>query len=286
MRKIKIEKICDTITTLFIKSNCVLPNSNSKKLNDLSEKTKGNSKYAMDMILKNCEIAKNENIPLCQDTGIAEIFMFVGQDVFIDFSSKKFECMDEAVNKAVENAYEKGYFRKSVVNPLSRKNNGKNIPGILHIEYIKGDKIKIYAVPKGFGCENMSALKMFNPTVSFDEIADFIIERIKFAGPNPCPPVTVGVGIGGTSEKAMLLAKMALSDIKQNVNVKLDKDAVEYIKKRVLAKTKNLNIGPLGFGGENTVLNLNINTFPTHIAGLPCAVVFSCWCNRWAKAEV
>jgi fumarate hydratase subunit alpha len=286
MRKIKINIIQNKIKESLVKANFILPKKISDSINSAYKKCIGEEKYSLNLILKNCDIAKKEKYPLCQDTGLVEIFLFIGQDVFIDFSNTKYKTIYEALNDVVRDVYQNEYLRKSVVTPITRKNNGKNIPAVTHIEFVKGDKIEFFVVPKGFGCENMSVVKMFNPTVDIKNIIDFIIQTVKNAGPNPCPPIFLGVGIGGTVEKSVLLAKMAGIGIDIKTNDKIENKIVSNMEKEILNKINKLNIGALGCGGKNSALNVKINTYPTHIAGLPVAVTFSCWCNRFCSGIV
>ncbi|MFC1546690.1 fumarate hydratase [bacterium] len=286
MRRINLNKIKDSTKSAFLEANIVLSKSTLMQIKKFHKTSNAKSKRALDMILENCAIAKHEKIPLCQDTGMAEIFAFIGQDVFIDCSSSSYNTFADAVNKGVSEAYKEGFFRKSIVTPLTRENNNKNIPAVIYTEYVKGDSIEIYAVPKGFGCENRSILKMFNPTVSSEDIVDFIFNAVKDAGPNACPPMFIGIGIGGTSEKAVLISKLALLNKSISKVTKKEKVIIEKIKKDVLKKSNTLDIGPLGFGGKPLIFDVNINTYPTHIAGLPVAVTFSCWCNRWNRIKI
>ena len=287
MRNIKVNQISADIKNKIISSNLELEYTVSDKIShayrvEKSEKTKNLLKHIID----NCSIAKTQNLPMCQDTGMLEIFVRIGTDVFLDFSDTKFKDIYEFLDSIVEEAYRDGYFRKSVVSALTRKNTKTNTPSVVHIEYFPGDKLEIYVVPKGFGCENMSTLKMFNPTALSSEIVDFIIERVKNAGPNPCPPMFLGIGIGGTSEKAMILAKKAqfgLIEIDSDVD---EKKIIEEMKNEIIRRANELNIGVFGLGGNWTVLDVNINVLPTHIAGLPVAVSFSCWCNRYKKVVI
>ncbi|MFC1566856.1 fumarate hydratase [bacterium] len=278
MKQISSKIIYQKVFEAVQKSNLILPKKVTMKLDAAYKTEKGLSKRLLGLILENIKIAKNEKLPLCQDTGMLEVFVYIGEDV-------KVKSLDDIINNAAADAYKKSYFRRSVVTPLTRKNNNKNIPAVIHTKIVKGDKLTIYVMPKGFGCENMALLKMFNPTTNLNEIIDFIVEHVKFAGPNPCPPIFLGIGIGGTMEKAAFMSKEALLGI-ENKTDKDEKKLIEKMKKDIIHKCNKLNIGTLGFGGKNTVLDININTFPTHIAGLPVAVSISCWCNRFVKVVI
>ena len=283
MRIITPDILADEIYKNVIAANLKLEANIFDKIKNSVAIENENSQKSLNYILKNCEIAKKQNLPMCQDTGILEIFVRIGSEVFLDFTHCQQKNIYDFLNNRVDKAYADGYFRKSIVSALTRKNTQTNTPAVIHIEFIDGDGLEIYIVPKGFGCENMSSLKMFNPTATSDEIINFVVEKVKEAGPNPCPPMFLGIGIGGTSEKAMILAKEAqFGLIRKDVSDE-ENEILKYMKQEILKKANELNIGPLGLGGKNTVLDLNINIFPTHIAGLPVAISFSCWCNRYRK---
>jgi fumarate hydratase subunit alpha len=285
MRVITPDFLYDSIYKNVISVNLRLDDKVVSKIKNSVENETENSKKFLNYIIKNCEIAKEQNLPMCQDTGILEIFIRIGSEIFLDFSNCDQKNIYDFLNFIVAKAYTDGYFRKSIVSALTRENTQTNTPAIIHVEYIDGDKLEIYLVPKGFGSENMSVLKMFNPTATPDEIIDFVVSKIKDAGPNPCPPMFIGIGIGGTSEKAMLIAKEAQFGLTEHKILSDEKEQkiLKYMKEKILDKANELNIGPLGFGGKNTVFDVNINIFPTHIAGLPVAISFSCWCNRYKK---
>lgn len=282
MRVIKSNDVYDIIYENILNVNFFLEEKVLNKIKAARDLEEEKAKKRLDNIIKNCEIAGEKHLPLCQDTGMLEIFVRVGSDVFIDFSNSEQKNIYDFLNNISQKAYEDGYCRKSIVSALSRKNTKDNTPAVIHTEYIDGDTVEIYVVPKGFGCENMSSLKMFNPTATPDELVDFVVEKVNDAGPNPCPPIFLGIGIGGTSEKAVLLAKEAQFGLIHKVNSDEEK-IVDYLKKEILRKSNNLNLGPFALGGLTTVFDVNINVFPTHIAGLPVAVTFSCWCNRYKK---
>ena len=218
-------------------------------------------------------IAENENIPVCQDTGMAVVFLEIGQDVHIEGCA-----IEDAVNEGIRQGYSEGYLRKSVVgDPIMRENTNDNTPGIIHYEIVSGDKVKITVAPKGFGSENMSRVYMLKPSDGIDGVKNAIIETVKIAGPNTCPPVVIGVGIGGTFEKCTLLAKKALI---RDVNLHNSISYVSQLEDEMLAKINQLGIGPGGLGGSTTALGVNIEVYPTHIAGLPVAVNMCCHVNR------
>ena len=232
----------------------------------------------LDNIIENYQIAENEQVPICQDTGMACVFLEIGQDVHIVGGD-----LTEAVNEGVRRGYTNGYLRKSVVkDPVRRENTGDNTPAMLYTEIVPGENIKITVGPKGFGSENMSAIRMFKPSAGIEGIKDFILETVETAGPNPCPPMVVGVGIGGTFDKAALLAKKALM---RPVDSENEDPYYADLEKEMLEKINQLGIGPQGFGGKTTAIGLNIETMPTHIAGMPCAINISCHVTRH-KTEV
>ena len=222
---------------------------------------------------ENLQIAKEKSIPICQDTGMAVVFMKIGQEVHIAGRS-----LEDAVNEGIRQGYVEGYLRKSVVgDPIERINTEDNTPGVIHYEIVPGDKVEITVAPKGFGSENMSRVVMLKPADGLDGVKDVILETVKLAGPNACPPVVVGVGIGGTFEKCALLAKKALTRELGSHN------SIPYVKEleeEMLDKINALGIGPAGLGGSTTALGINIETYPTHIAGLPVAVNMCCHVNR------
>jgi fumarate hydratase subunit alpha len=224
-------------------------------------------------LLQNAEVSKETGVPMCQDTGMAIIFAEIGQDVH--FVSG---FIEDAINQGVREAYEEGYLRKSVVaHPLIRKNTGDNTPAIIHYEIVKGDKVKLIATAKGFGSENMSKIKMLNPSDGEIGILNFIVETVIMAGANPCPPIVVGVGIGGTMEKAAIMSKKALT---REIGTHSQDEKAKEIEDKALAMINKLNIGPQGFGGKTSAFAVNVDLFPTHIAGLPIAVNINCHASR------
>ena len=279
MREIQCSKITEVIRKLCIEANEHLPEDVKCAIKTARKEEDGEiAKGILDNIIENYEIADRENVPICQDTGMAVVFMEIGQDVHITGGD-----LTECVNEGVRQGYTDGYLRKSVVkDPIRRGNTGDNTPAILYTEIVPGEKIKITVGPKGFGSENMSRIMMFKPSAGLEGIKDFIIETVRFAGPNPCPPMVVGVGIGGTFDRCALLAKKALMRPLGSSN----KDPFYAdLEKELLLKINSLGIGPQGLGGRTTAIGLNIETFPTHIAGMPCAVNINCHVTRH-KTEV
>ena len=280
MREINVSEIENTIRDLCIKANIFLPKNLENCICEMADKeTSPAGKGVFDDLKANIKAAADENIPVCQDTGMAVIFAEVGQDVH--FVGGGFE---DAVNKGVSRGYTEGFLRCSVVgDPLERVNTGDNTPAVLHTRIVPGDKVKIDVCPKGFGSENMSALRMFTPSATFDDIVDFVVETASKAGSNPCPPMVLGVGIGGNFEQCAYLAKKALC---RDVAVRNQKELYAGLEKIMLDRINKLGIGPQGFGGKVTALCVNIEEAPTHIAGLPVAVNIGCHVTRHASAEL
>nr|WP_296044529.1 fumarate hydratase [uncultured Blautia sp.] len=279
MREIKASTITDVIERLCMEANQVLPQDIKDAISTCRSQEDGDIACGiLDNIIENYQIAENEQVPICQDTGMACVFLEIGQDVHITDGD-----LTEAVNEGVRRGYTKGYLRKSVVkDPVRRGNTGDNTPAMLYTEIVPGEQIKVTVGPKGFGSENMSAIRMFKPSAGIQGIKDFIIETVETAGPNPCPPMVVGVGIGGTFDKAALLAKKALM---RPVDTSNPDPYYADLEKEMLQKINELGIGPQGFGGRTTAIGLNIETMPTHIAGMPCAINISCHVTRH-KTEV
>lgn len=274
MREIAADEITSLVADMCIKSNCLLNEDIESAIKDgLTGETNPLAADILESILKNAEIARRDMVPICQDTGMAVFFLKLGQDVHITNGN-----LYDAINSGVRKGYGSGYLRKSVVSdPLRRKNTGDNTPAIIHTEIVPGDTLEITIAPKGFGSENMSAVKMLKPSDGLDGVIDFVTETVRKASGNPCPPIVVGVGIGGTMEKAALLSKQALlRDIREcnpdEFYAQLEADLLE--------KINSLDIGPQGYGGRTTALGVNIETFPTHIAGLPVAVNINCHVTR------
>lgn len=280
MREISIEKVVQAVEKLCIDSNYYLNNDLMEALKYACENEESEiGKNVMGQIIMNADIAKTQKLPVCQDTGMAVVFVDIGQDVRIIGGG-----ITEAINEGVRRGYQKGYLRKSVVSdPLIRENTGDNTPAVIHYNIIEGDLLKITVAPKGFGSENMSALKMLKPSDGLEGIKSFIIETVDKAGPNPCPPVVVGVGIGGTMEKAAYLAKKALL---RPIDRRSHIEHIGRLEKELLEDINKLGIGPAGLGGRMTALAVNVEVFPTHIAGLPVAVNMSCHATRHAEVVI
>ena len=280
MREINVSKITDAVCNMCISANCNLGSDIKTALEKgLSEENSQIAQTMLTDILKNAEIAKNESMPICQDTGMAIVFLKIGQDVHFVGGS-----LNDAINEGVRQGYKKGYLRKSVVaDPIRRGNTGDNTPAIIHTEITEGDKIEITLAPKGFGSENMSAIKMLKPSDGAEGIVNFVVDTVKSAGSNPCPPIVVGVGIGGSFEKAAFLAK---TELLRDIDEQNPDDFYAAMETELLEKINALGIGPQGFGGKTTALGVNIETFPTHIAGMPCAVNISCHVTRHTKVII
>ena len=269
MKTISANKIRNTVADLCIRANLFLRKDALAALKvAYSQEKNKRAKIILDAVIRNASMARRERLAICQDTGMPVVFLEVGQGVRILGNLKS------AINKGIELGYRKGYLRNSVIkDPLLRGKSAYQ-PAVIHTDIVRGNKLKITVLPKGFGCENKSQLIMFNPTVKIDEIKKFIIDAVKAAGPDACPPYVIGVGIGGTADYASLLAKKALLN-----NVGRDATKLE---KELLKRINELNIGPMGLGGKTTALAVNIKTYPTHIAGLPVAVNISCHALRSA----
>lgn len=280
MRKIDVSKVTEIIKNMCIEANYYLCDDIKLALKDFYEKEEWEiGKNILGKILENVDIAKNENVPICQDTGMACIFVDVGQEVCIIGGN-----LEDAINEGVKKGYTEGYLRKSVVkDPLNRINTKDNTPAIIYYNIVSGDKIKITVAPKGFGSENMSKIKMLKPADGVEGVKKFIIDTVKEAGPNPCPPIVVGVGIGGTFDKAAFLAKKALI---RSINVRNHDEYYKNLEIELLNSINKLGIGPQGFGGRTTALGVNIETYPTHIAGLPVAVNINCHVTRHITREI
>ncbi len=279
MREINVSQITEVIARLCVEANQDLPRDVKDALCGCRscEDWEG-ARDVLDKIIENYEIAQKERVPICQDTGMACVFLEIGQDAHLVGGN-----LAEAVDEGVRRGYEQGYLRKSVVkDPVRRGNTGDNTPAMLYTEIVPGDQVKITVGPKGFGSENMSAIRMFKPSAGLQGIKDFILETAEAAGPNPCPPMVLGVGIGGTFDKAALLAKKALM---RPLDVPNPDPFYADLEKEMLEKINGLGIGPQGFGGRTTAIGLNIETMPTHIAGMPCAINVSCHVTRH-KTEV
>lgn len=280
MKNIDFETIAETVKSMCIEANHFLTEDMKAALKDaqISEK----SPLGVDILKKleeNLSIAGEDMIPICQDTGMAVFFVELGQEVHIEGGS-----LTEAINEGVRRGYVEGYLRKSVVDdPLIRNNTKDNTPAIIHYDVVEGDKLRLTIAPKGFGSENMSRVFMLKPADGIEGVKEAILTAVKEAGPNACPPMVVGVGIGGTFEKCAILAKKALT---RPVNERSQIPYVKDLEIEMLQKINKLGIGPGGLGGTNTALAVNINTFPTHIAGLPVAVNICCHVNRHCVKEL
>ena len=276
IREIHVDKITENIKEMCIEANHFLTSDMDCRLKEAAqEETSALGKQILEQLQENLQIAGEDMIPICQDTGMAVVFLEIGQEVHFVGGA-----LEDAVNEGVRQGYIQGYLRKSVVNdPIIRENTKDNTPAIIHYSIVPGNQVKITVAPKGFGSENMSRIFMLKPADGIEGVKNAILTAVKDAGPNACPPMVVGVGIGGTFEKAAILAKQALT---RNVQ---EHSAIPYVKeleKEMLEKINQLGIGPGGLGGKTTALAVNINTYPTHIAGLPVAVNICCHVNRHA----
>lgn len=277
MREIAVSQIRDTVRELCLKANFELRKDVLKAVRSAYKKeTDTRAKNILKDIIENARIARDKKIAICQDTGMVSVFLDIGIDVRITGGN-----MESAINDGVRRAYDKGSLRKSVVDdPLLRNNTGTNTPCVIFTDIVDGDKVKITVAPKGFGSENKSRIRMFNPTSSIEEIKKFIIGVVKDAGPDACPPLVLGIGIGGTFEKAAYLAKKAITD---PIDKKNAKRHIAKLKKELEIEINALGIGPMGLGGKTTVFGVNILEYPTHIAGFPVAVNVSCHATRGAS---
>jgi fumarate hydratase subunit alpha len=280
LKEIAAVSITEKIRDMCIEANYLLPPDVSECIRSC-HKTEpwAPARDTLGKLIENMDIAEAEKMPLCQDTGIACVFLELGQDVHITGGS-----ISEAVNEGVRRGYSEGYLRKSVVgDPLRRKNTGDNTPAIITTDIVPGDDLVITVAPKGFGSENMSRLIMLPPAAGEKGVKDFVVETVRLAGPNPCPPIVIGVGIGGSFDRVALLAKKALM---RPVNRRHPDKYYSDMEAELLEKVNELGIGPQGFGGRTTALGLNIETHPTHIAGLPVAVNINCHVTRHVKATL
>lgn len=274
MREINVNAITDVVSQLCIKANKVLPSDLTALIAQSAEaETSAVACSVMNDLLLNLDAAKKLDIPVCQDCGMAVVFINIGQDVHFLGGD-----LEKAINEGVRRGYKEGFLRCSVVeDPLLRKNTGDNTPAVIHTRIVPGDKVEITVAPKGFGSENMSCLKMFTPAATREDIIEYVLDSIVKAGGNPCPPIVLGIGIGGDFEQCAYLAKKALC---RSVNVRNANEYYADMEKEILNLANSLNIGPQGFGGKTTALAVNIETAPTHIAGLPVAVNFGCHVTR------
>lgn len=280
MKQIHVSEISDAVEKLCIEANYDLGAdimTGFKKA--LQTESSPLGREVLERLIENAAIAHEERVPMCQDTGMAVVFAEVGQDVRVVGGS-----LTEALNEGVRRGYEKGFLRKSVVNdPFERVNTGDNTPAIIHYDIVPGDKIHITVAPKGFGSENMGALKMCKPSEGLEGAMNFVVETVDKAGGNPCPPIVVGVGVGGTMEKATFLAKKALTRTLGQPN---PEERLAKIEQELLERINKLGIGPQGFGGNTTALAVHLEVYPTHIAGMPVAVNINCHATRHQEATL
>ena len=280
MRRIHTDEITRNIKEMCIEANLILTKDMDEAVRRAAEKEKNPlGKQILGQLTENLDIAKDEQIPICQNTGMAVIFFKIGQDVHIEGKN-----ITEAINDGVRQGYEEAYLRKSVVkDPLIRENTKDNTPAIIHYEIISGENIEITVAPKGFGSENMSKVFMLKPADGEEGIKQAVLSAVKDAGPNACPPMVVGVGLGGDFEKAALLAKTALT---RDIHVRNSAPHIAKLEEELLQEINQLGIGPAGLGGSTTALALNIETYPTHIAGMPLAVNMCCHVNRHSRRTI
>ena len=278
MRIIEAGRVTQVVKKLCIEANCHLPQDMKDRIEACYDSEPWpQAREILERIMENYNIADSKDQPVCQDTGVACVFVKIGQEVYVEGS------LEEAIHQGVREGYTEGFLRKSVVrDPLDRVNTGDNTPAMIYYEIVPGDILEITVAPKGFGSENMSQVKMLRPSDGRQGVVDFVLKAVEDAGPNPCPPIVVGVGIGGTFDKAAFLAKKALM---RSVEQRHEKPFYAELEQELLEKINALGIGPQGFGGKTTALAVNIEEFPTHIAGLPVAVNINCHVTRH-KTEV
>lgn len=280
MRTINSEEIVKAVRDMCISATCHINSEIREAFEkgmaaERSEVAKGVFKN----LIENADIADRKEVPICQDTGMAVFFVEIGKEVFVEG-----DTITEAINKGVAKGYTEGYLRKSVVaDPLNRVNTKDNTPAVIYYDYVPGDKLKITFAPKGFGSENKGGLKMLNPSDGVDGVVDFVVDVVRHAGANPCPPIVVGVGIGGTMDKAAVLSKKALT---RNIKIRNANPYYAELEEKILEKVNKLGIGPAGLGGVTTAMAVNIETYATHIAGLPVAVNINCHATRHAEAVI
>ena len=274
MREVNVSIITDNIKEMCIEANHFLTDDMKNVFeNAVKNEESALGKQVLGQLEENLKIAGEDMIPICQDTGMACVFIDIGQDVHITGGS-----LEEAINEGVRQGYAEGFLRKSVVkDPLHRVNTNDNTPALIYYNMVPGDKVKITVAPKGFGSENMSRIAMLKPSDGLEGVKNFVLETVRMAGPNPCPPIVIGIGIGGSFDKAAYLAKKALI---RPVNENNTDEFYGNLEKELLEEVNKIGIGPQGFGGKTTALALNIETYPTHIAGLPVAVNINCHATR------
>lgn len=272
-------KIKEQVKESYIKACKELPEEVLKALEEALEREElPLAKAVLEVLIENAKIAKNEGLPLCQDTGIPIVWIKIGVNLGLRICK-----LEEAINEGLFRAYKEGLLRASVCDPLSRKNTGTNTPAVIHYELVDENLLEIDMLPKGCGSENMSALSMLSPAEGIEGIKKFVIETVKKAGPNPCPPITIGVGIGGSFEKAALLSKKALF---RPLGTHNPDPKIAELESQIFDEINRLNIGPLGLKGKTTALGVHIETHPCHIASLPVAVNVQCHANRWVKVKI
>jgi fumarate hydratase subunit alpha len=279
MKTIFTDDITSAVRNLCIQACTVLGNDVIQQLNFALETEESSiGRMVLEKVIQNAEIAATERIPLCQDTGMAVVFLEIGQDCHIEG-----DLLSNAVNEGVRQGYKDGFLRKSTLDPITRVNFGDNTPAVIHTEIVAGEKFKITLAPKGFGSENMSRVMMFPPSAGIEGAKDFIVQRVLESGGNPCPPVVVGVGLGGTFEKSALIAKKALL---RPLGLQNPDPVLASLEAELLGRINSSGIGPMGLGGKTTALAVHINSYPTHIASLPVAVNIQCHSCRHAEVEL
>lgn len=273
MRTISTDQIIEAVKDLCIDAACILNDDIREKIKEAKQQEESPfAKSILDQLLENARIAKEDRVPLCQDTGMAVVFLRLGQDVHITGGS-----LYAAIDEGVRRGYSQGYLRKSVLDPLTRENTGDNSPAVIHTEIVDGDRLEITLAPKGFGSENMSKLAMLKPSDGIEGIKAFVLDTVIEAGANPCPPIIVGIGIGGTMDKAAYIAKRSLL---RRLGEKNPDPQLAQLELELLGLVNSTGIGPQGLGGKTTALAVHIAAFPTHIAGLPVAINIQCHCAR------
>jgi len=277
MREINVKLITEKVRDLCIEANTVLEEDvllAYERALETEESPIGKDHFRQ--LLENAKVAREEGIALCQDTGLAVVFVELGQEVHVAGGD-----LNEAIHEGVRQGYRQGYLRASSLDPLTRKNIGDNTPAMIHVEIVPGEKIKLAVAPKGFGSENMSRVVLFPPAVGIEGVKKFVVQRVEESGSNPCPPVVVGVGIGGTFEKAALIAKKSLL---RPLGQRHPNPEIAKLEEEILDEINKLGIGPMGLGGRITALDVHVETFPTHIASIPVAVNIQCHCDRHKEA--
>jgi fumarate hydratase subunit alpha len=278
MRILQSSEISAAVRELAMSASCDLEPDILDSLLAARDREKSPlAKNGLEMLITNANIASREQIPVCQDTGIGVVFVSIGQEVVVEGD------LEQAIQEGIRSGYEDGYLRKSVCDPVTRKNTGTNVPAVVHLEMVSGDRVRIGFLPKGCGSENMSGLVMLPPSAGIAGVEDYVVQKVKDAGSNPCPPVVVGVGLGGTFEKAALLAKKSLLRPLGNPNPDTN---VAEIEQRILQRLNKEGQGVMGWGGVNTALAVHMDTYPTHIASLPVAVNIQCHAHRHKEIEL